>query len=534
MAIFYKYNGFGWGVSLAYLDHLELVLGPEGFSRLKNKAGETLLLQDEVSEKFKHLNLGEHSIPPELWEVEPWMANWVRERYRWEEGIYHRLAYEEFMEWARRVWEALLQTRKVIKEKPGPEETISAEWLSYGGIPPGFLVRPDLLLRTPFFSHPVTVVWLHLDFWKAEFDWAQGLHFREGMPLSYWAIGMGERLASHLTEEERENFPRSYAITPRSFTYLPYRKDTVTGLRLFELPRSFSVDPAEWFPAARNLIRDFLDEMLPCWSKYPLVLSLSPGVSGIGSQQSPWGFSGFLGEVWLSSQNHRLGHPINYYGYDGLEGLGNMLVRALSREAFVRLMSGLYLRGPRGMLCDAVGKNCSPPKKTPLLHSIRKLTFEGKMFRDFAAPFDDGIPPPRALLTALPAPIYKETTLEELNLWENPDNLPREYRELLESEAGIDFKTGRVPSYEEVPRLKWLFDPTIEWLKPKDFPEMDWSRGQVWPLDLTREKMEIMVEEGYDGSGKDILHYSCLADRKLGQYGKTILLGTMPYKLPEE
>jgi len=69
-------------------------------------------------------------------------------------------------------------------------------------------------------------------------------------------------------------------------------------------------------------------------------------------------------------------------------------------------------------------------------------------------------------------------------------------RQLLESEGGIDFKTGKIPSYDEVPRLKWLFDPTIEWLKPKDFPEIDWSRGQVWPLDLTREKMEIMVEEG--------------------------------------
>ncbi|TDA32542.1 MAG: hypothetical protein DSO02_05285, partial [Hadesarchaea archaeon] len=95
-------------------------------------------------------------------------------------------------------------------------------------------------------------------------------------------------------------------------------------------------------------------------------------------------------------------------------------------------------------------------------------------------------------------------------------------------------KTGRVPPYDEVPRLKWLFDPTIEWLKPKDFPPIDWSKGQVWPIDITREKMEIMVEEGYDGSGKDLLHYSCLADRKLGQYGKTIMLGTMPYKLPED
>jgi hypothetical protein len=185
------------------------------------------------------------------------------------------------------------------------------------------------------------------------------------------------------------------------------------------------------------------------------------------------------------------------------------------------------------MLCDAVTKLVTPRRKTPFLHGIRDLLLKGKMYENFAAPFDDGIPPPRALLTALPPGVnYRQAKLTEI--FADPSQLPKQYRELLESEAGVDFKTGRIPPYEEVPRLKWLFDPTIEWLKPKDFPEIDWKEGQVWPLDLTREKMEIMVEEGYDGSGKDILHYSCLADRKLGQYGKTILLGTMPYKLPEE
>ncbi|MEM2204966.1 MAG: hypothetical protein QW687_02205 [Candidatus Hadarchaeales archaeon] len=498
------------------------------------KKSEVIYLQDEISEKLKHLSMGNRFVPPELWELEPWMANWVKEKYRWEEGVYHRLAYEEFMEWAYRVWEGINLWRRMLKENPKTEELITTEWLGYLGAPPGFITRPDLVLQNFPFDYPATFVWFHLDFWKMEFDWAEGIHFRNRRPSSYWAIGVSEDLASHMTEEERMNFPRSYTISPTNFTYLPYRKDLTTGLRLFELPRKYSINPLEWFPAARNIVRDFLDEMLPCWSKFPLVLSLSPGVSGIGSQQSCWSFSGFISEVWLANQNYRLGWPFLYYGYDGPPTPEQHLIKIITREGFVRLMSSLYLRGPKGLLCDAVGKNSSPPKKTPLLHSIRKLTLEGKMFREFARPFDDGIPPPRALLTAMPAPIYKETTLKELNLWENPENLPKEYKELLEAEAGVDFKTGRVPPYDEVPRLKWLFDPTIEWLKPKDFPPIDWSKGQVWPLDITREKMEIMVEEGYDGSGKDLLHYSCLADRKLGQYGKTIMLGTMPYKLPEE
>ncbi|MEM3012814.1 MAG: hypothetical protein QW084_05585, partial [Candidatus Hadarchaeales archaeon] len=392
------------------------------------------------------------------------MANWVRERYRWEEGLYHRLAYEEFMEWAHRVWEGILRWRRVVKEKPKPEELATTDWLAYLGAPPGFLTRPDLALRNSPLTYPTTFVWFHLDYWKMEFDWAQGVHFRGKMPHSYWAIGVGDELASHMTEEERMGFPRSYAISPTNFTYMPYRKDLTTGIRLFELPRRYSFDPQEWFPLARNIVRDFLDEMLPCWSKFPLVVSLSPGVSGIGSQQSFWSFSGFLSEVWLSMQNHKLGYPFRFYGYEGPNTPEREIATTISREGFARLMAGLYLRGPGGILCDAVGKNSSPPKRAPLLHSIRKLTFEGKMFKGFAAPFDDGIPPPRALLTAFPAPVYKETTVEKLNLWEKPENLPKEYKELLESEAGVDFRTGRVPPYDEVPRLKWLFDPTIEWL----------------------------------------------------------------------
>lgn len=127
-------------------------------------------------------------------------------------------------------------------------------------------------------------------------------------------------------------------------------------------------------------------------------------------------------------------------------------------------------------------------------------------------------------------PLYKETDIRVLVA--NPENLPKEARDFMESEGGVDFKTGRVPPYDECPRLNYMYDPTIEWLKPKDFPPIDWAQGQVWPIDITREKMKLMVEGGYDGSGKNILHYSALADKKMGQLGKTIMLGTMPYKLP--
>ena len=81
-------------------------------------------------------------------------------------------------------------------------------------------------------------------------------------------------------------------------------------------------------------------------------------------------------------------------------------------------------------MCDAINKKITPEKKTPLLHSIRRLMFEGgKMYKNFAIPHDDGIPPPVACLTASPAPAMKESNIKYFV--ENPDNLSKEYRELL-------------------------------------------------------------------------------------------------------
>ncbi len=518
----------------SYLDYVESLLDPVAFKDFINKSRYVLSIREEVADKFGGLNLpNRKKVVPEGLCMAPWVVNWIRERWRWEEPVYHRLNYEEFIEWAHRVWEAIVINRKVKKEKPGVRESIQTEWLCYTGIPPAFLIRPDLGWKSAFlFPSRVTLAWFHVNFWVCEFDWGQAVHYVDGMPVSHWAMAMNGELVSNMTEEERKEFRREYVFAPRDFTYLFYLKDPVTGIRIFEIPRKTPFDFTSWLSVARGIVRDIIDERFPCWRNSRLYLSISPGLMGTASQQNFWGISSFAADAWLAIQCERLGYPNRLYGYE--PDAGNILLK-MSRERFARSLGRFFLEGPRGLECDTVNRLVAPAKRIPLLHSIKKLMFhKGKMYKGFAEPYDEGIPPPRARLTAFPAPIYKETTLEELGIWEDPAGLPKEYIELLESEAGVDFKTGRVPSYEEVPRLKWLFDPTIEWLKPSDFPPLDWSKGQVWPIDITREKMEIMVEEGYDGSGKDILHYSCLADRKLGQYGKTITLGTMPYKLPTE
>ncbi len=93
-----------------------------------------------------------------------------------------------------------------------------------------------------------------------------------------------------------------------------------------------------------------------------------------------------------------------------------------------------------------------------------------------------------------------------------------EYWELLESdEVGVDRETGRIPPISEVFRLKCVCDPTYEPIPISKFPKLDFNVGQVWPFDMTVEKVEIMVNEGYSGLGDNIEHYSKLADKKMGK-----------------
>jgi hypothetical protein len=528
-----------------HLEGVRRILSREAFEDFQRRVQPVLHLREEIARKFRDVYPpGREHLAPEGFCVDPWMVVWMRERGGLDLKTWHRLEYEEFVEWAHRNFHAISVCREALARDLSPEEAIQARWLCHLSHPPAYLVRPDLGFPSVryLFGEYATTLWLHVDYWTGEFDWIEGFHNEKGVPVQYWLVGTSEEIAQHFDEEDREKLltPSETVAAPRDLTYQLNLRDPATGSRIRDLPRTRPYELEEWVHPVREVVLDLRGEMFRRWVHANLYLSISPGNWGVGTQQNFWSISGFWGDPWLAYNNVKLfGHPIQYYlAYPVPPGFQSAM--GMTKEGCIRAMAELFLQGPKGMLCDAVNKLITPSKKTPLLHSIRKLFLEGKMFKGFASPFDDGIPPPRALLTAVPAPIYrKDATIWDVKMLENPDLILKEpslkpFRELLESEGGIDFKTGRVPSYEEVPRLKWLFDPTIEWLKPKDFPEMDWSRGQVWPLDLTREKMEIMVEEGYDGSGKDILHYSCLADRKLGQYGKTILLGTMPYKLPEE
>ena len=520
----------------SYVEGVKQILAPEAFEDFLRKNEEILPFLEDMASKFKDLNpLGmEHLVP--LWMYHPWMVNWIRERGGLDLKTWFRLEYEEFVEWGYRVLNAITTCKKASEEKLPPEELIKAKWLCHLSHPPAYMVRPDLGFPTTqlLYGKYATTIWAHIDYWRGEFDWLEGFHNEDGVPVQYWIIGTSEEIAQHFDQEDREKLltPTEFTAAPKDITASLDRRHLRTGIKLRDMPKKCPFDLHEWLRPVRDIVKDLREEMFPKWVHATLYLSVSPGIFGVSTQQNFWANTQWWGDPWVAMNAPKYGIPLEVFGSEPLPPLLNTLI-TLPKAVWTRRLGELFLGGPKGLICDAINKKITPEEKTPLLHQIRRLMFDkGKMYKNFAEPYDDGIPPPLAFFTAAPVPIPKEANIRDMGV--DPADVSKEYKELLESEAGIDAKTGRVPGYGEVPRLKWLFDPTIEWLKPEDFPPLDWSVGQVWPIDITREKMELMVEEGYDGSGEDILHYSVLADRKMGQEGKTIMLGGTPYKRPTE
>ena len=519
----------------AHAEGVKRILSPRAFEDFQRKCEKVLSVREEVASNFRDIYPpGTEHLAPDGWVIQPWMVNWIRGRGGLDLKAWYRLQCETLIEWSYRELDAMKICEKAFKEKIPQEELNKSEWLSYAGHPPAFLVRADVGFASTvsLYGEQATVIYAYPNFWTGEFECLHGFHNQEGIPKQSWVVGVSEEITEHFDQEDWEKLltPSEFVAAPKELSLMLDRKDFRTGFKVREIPKRCPYDLHEWLMPLRDTIMDVREEMFPRWIHATLYLATSSGNFGTGTQQNFWSLNQWA-EPWLSMNCVRKwGIPFTTFTFKPMPEYVKTLLD-LPKEVWMRSMAELFLPGPNGMLCDAVNKKVTSEEKTPFLHEIKRLTFEkGKMFKGFAIPYDDGIPPPMACMTSLPAPNYTDAFLKDLV--GDPTKLSKEYKELLESEAGLDPETGRIPPYGEIPRLGWLFDPAIEWLKPKDFPPLDWSRGQIWPIDITREKMEIMVEEGYDGSGKDILHYSALADKKMGQLGKTIIIGTMPYKLP--
>lgn len=529
-----------------YLDTVKETLGSESFADLKKKCkGRKLEMREEISDMFEDVNpTGKVHLAPEGFGVTAWVTNFIREKGGLDEDLHYRLNYEEFVEWAHRNFHSI-DTCKQAKEEVYssedvlnlPKNLIKTVRLSYLSHPPAYLVRPDMGFQSvqTMYGGNTTTMYAHIDYWSGEVDWIEGFHNEEGIPVAYWMIGADERIAQHFDEDDKENLltQSSFVRAPDDPTELLDTKHPQSGVKLRNIPKESPYSLGDWLQPIRGVVNDLRNEMFEEWSQANLYISPSPGNFGTAAQNTIWSISQFGGMLYVGAMGPMIaGLPMQFYYVEPIpEMMSNLL--NLTMEEWIKRLGSMFLSGPNWMICDTINPIVTSKEKTPLLHEMRELSFnKGRAYKDFSIPDREGVPPPRAFLTALPAPFYDEVYINKIV--PNPDKLPEEYLDLLESEAGLDRETGRIPPFDEVPRIEYLFDPTIEWLQPEDFPPIDWSKGQVWPFDVTREKMEIMVEEGYDGSGEDILHYSALADEKMGQKGETITLGTTSYELPTE
>ncbi|VUT24413.1 MAG: hypothetical protein MOIL_00501 [Candidatus Methanolliviera sp. GoM_oil] len=154
-------------------------------------------------------------------------------------------------------------------------------------------------------------------------------------------------------------------------------------------------------------------------------------------------------------------------------------------------------------------------KKAPILWRLRKDIWDHGPFNEMSTVPDGCMLPPKGIARMIP-PIFSAEGKNIRQFLTDPPS--EEFWEVLESdEVGADRETGIIPSIDDVLRLKFVVDPAYEPIPIKTFPRMDLGVGQVWPLDMTLEKVEIMVNEGYSGLGDNIEHYSKLADKKMGK-----------------
>ncbi|MEM2536211.1 MAG: hypothetical protein QW435_04355, partial [Candidatus Hadarchaeales archaeon] len=439
-------------------EKVKKLLSPPSYEDFLRRMGEKLKIREEIANAFRDLNPpGTEHLLPEGWVVNPWIVNWLRERKSLSLQECHKMEYETLIEWSYRELNAIRMSERI--GRVSPEESIEAKWLCYSGQPPAYLVRLELGFSSTvlLYGRHTTVVYTHPNFWTGEFEALHGYHVEEGVPAQCWLVGVTKEIYEHFDLEDREKLakPSDFVSAPDDPTYVLERREITTGLRLRELPKGCPYNTTEWLRPLRDLLLDLRWEKFQKWVHADLYVAISPGNLGTSTQQNFWAISQFWGDPWLSFNAERWGVPFSPFTYlpfpSQLEEM-----KDLPRENWLRRMAELFLTGPGGILCDAVTKLVTPRRKTPFLHGIRDLILEGKMYKEFAEPFDEGIPPPRAMLTALPPGVnYLPANLREFI--NDPSLLPKEYKELLEAEAGVDFKTGRVPPYDEVPRLKWLF-----------------------------------------------------------------------------
>jgi hypothetical protein len=462
---------------------------------------------DKIWERLGAINpfSGKTPMFAEIWMVMPFMRNFFRENGINPE-LWQRLKYENFVEWDSRIHQAIEISNRCIKEEIPKEDIYWSKNLCYLSHPPAYLCRPDVGRSScvALYGKYATVEYVHVDDFTREVYWIYGYHNEDGIPVHTWTIGVDKDTSKYFDAGDEAAFTQSTPTrTGADIKELDERLDRRhlrTGVKIREIPTKYW-DPYDWGMAVRDVIEDLRTEHFPKWIHATLYAScVSANTSTIA--QNALTSSEFFLYVYYGLNTTAMGINYNLFAYVPLPPMLGILIN-LPQETFVKRMSQLFLGG-----YDAFHKFACKEKKIPNLFKLKKFMFEhGQFF-----PLYKGIPPPMVIARAI-SPSMQKANLKQF--LETPPS--KEFWEILESEGGVNRETGEIPPAHESGRTQFLLDPSIEPLKAKDFPPMDWNEGQVWPFDITREKVELMVEEGYDGSGKNIEHYSELADKKMGK-----------------
>ncbi|MEM0359690.1 MAG: hypothetical protein QXF20_04060 [Candidatus Hadarchaeales archaeon] len=423
------------------------------------------------------------------------------------ERMWRKLKYENFVEWSYRVDQAVETSARLLKHPPRREELYHVDNLCYLSHPPAYLCRPDIGKSTCelLYGKYATVEYVHADDFTGEVYWINGYHNEDGIPIHRWTVGVSSELSSLFDGEDEEAFltsspTRTTASNKRELEENLNLRHQTLGIRLKEVPRHYW-DTYDWGMILRGELERMKARYLPQYPHSTLYLSCVSAYISMIAQNALTSTEFFLW-VYYGLNTRALGVKYNLFSQVPAPPLFRTLLN-LPQETFVKRMVQLFLGG-----YDAFHKYACSKKKVPHLFRIKKFFFEKGPFY----PHSKGLVPPFVMARVIPP------SLEPINLrqyLETPPN--KEFLEVLESEAGLNRETGELLPLEETSRHHFILDPSVELLRPSDFPPMDWNKGQIWPFDLTREKLEIMVEEGYDGSGKNVEYYSRLADRKMGK-----------------
>jgi len=472
--------------------------------------------------------------------------------YLFDKKMYDEVTYETDAEWTWRVMiDAHENARRVaVFHPPAEEETGLIENFAYLSFPPAYKCIPTVgsAINQQLYGKSGTCMWNHVNDFTRESQWIHGFHVENGIPSRGWILASNEELENryddedlvlyqgvgygkHATREEYFNIEPNMDVLKyggngevdkgteflgRMVTGAPKgemsgrldRRHFSTGVKIRDMPK-VTWDAFDWAKATNEFVKDMRLELLPEFQNATMYTSAVTTLVAHMSQN--FAFSSSL--VWYLVY---LGFfvpeviGLNYapYAMYPFPSIFNVF-RQAALEVYATRMTNL-----------ATGYEIYQPiqlseKKVPLLWRFKKYYWNRGVFKEFVLDIPSGtMLPPKAIGRLIPPSLKKGTNIRQF-LARPPS---KEFWEILESdEVGINKETGEIPSLEDVFRLHFVADPTYEPIPVNKFPKIDFGVGQVWPLDMTIEKVEIMVNEGYSGLGDNIEHFSKLADKKMGK-----------------